>query len=305
MVTMNMKAAMQQNHNGARNGFGKQHFIKLVIVNAISFVLGRMSVVHECLTVITNDVPRDHEASNAKDTYFAQAITMAFDSIVHASSVREQSGSALFNLTDWDRGDGGLRDEDRIKLASIYGSATSVFEYGLGESTKIANQVGVPYYAGVDSDASWVSTAATSVPDHFRFYLADIGRTGDWGSPTKPRLVKNIYQYQMAPLVAEPNAFDVYMVDGRYRFPCVLTSFLHAAARGAKRSDTTVLLHDCLDNAEAQKTFHNGKRALYRSMDEWFHMDHSGGRLCVFKRHENTTDKMLFDRWNKHKSESG
>jgi hypothetical protein len=25
---------------------------------------------------------------------------MAFDSIVHASSVREQSGSALFNLTD-------------------------------------------------------------------------------------------------------------------------------------------------------------------------------------------------------------
>jgi hypothetical protein len=83
----------------------------------------------------------------------------------------------------------------------------------------------------------------------------------------------------------------------------MLVSFLHAAARGAKTSDTTVLLHDCQETAEEQIA--SKSRKHYRSADEWFHIDHSGGKLCVFKRRENTTDKMLFDRWNELKSDLG
>jgi hypothetical protein len=44
-------------------------------------------------------------------------------------------------------------------------------------------------------------------------------------------------------------------VDGRFRFPCMLASFLHAAARGAKRTHTTVLLHDCEATIEHEIDF--------------------------------------------------
>jgi hypothetical protein len=59
-----------------------------------------------------------------------------------------------FDVKTWDKTTtGGLTNKDRTLLAEIYGEANSVFEYGLGESTYIANHVGVPRYAGIDSDA--------------------------------------------------------------------------------------------------------------------------------------------------------
>ena len=41
-----------------------------------------------------------------------------------------------------ERGTGGLFDTDRTLLADIYSSVDSVFEFGLGESSKIAAWVG-------------------------------------------------------------------------------------------------------------------------------------------------------------------
>lgn len=109
----------------------------------------------------------------------------------------------------------------------LYRNADSVFEFGLGESTRIAAAVGVPRYAGIDSDAAWVSNVRGDVPLHYRFYFADIGPTKDWGYPTKD-VLKGELNYQMVPLIAEPEPFGVYMVDGRWRLGCVLLSFLHA-----------------------------------------------------------------------------
>jgi hypothetical protein len=338
MSSNTMKADVERScDDGSKKGGLKSRHLTQLAAIAISFLLGRIT---SGVTVMTRScnvrqavreepVDRAHgdgATSNANETtyaqanklafddgatskakettYFAQANKLAFDRISNDahSSARNQSGAALFNLAKWKAGTGGLTDKDRIKLASIYGNATSVFEYGLGESTKIANAVRVPRYAGIDSDANWVALAAESVSDHYRFYLANIGPTRMWGFPIKPHLVKNVYQYQMAPLVAEPDAFDVYMVDGRYRFPCLLASFLHAAARGAKRSHTTVLLHDCMETKASHRT-REPKRRVYRTADELFHLDHSGGRLCIFKRRENTTDEMLFDLWKTHMSD--
>ena len=71
-----------------------------------------------------------------------------------------------FNLTMWDKKTtGGLKDLDRIKLAAIYRNATSVFEWGLGESSFIAAEVGVPRYTGIDSDPTWIKAARDSSPD--------------------------------------------------------------------------------------------------------------------------------------------
>ena len=69
-----------------------------------------------------------------------------------------------FELSQWnDKTSGGLDDKDRIMLAKYYGSANSIFEWGLGESTYMAGYFNVSRYAGIDSDAEWVSNARDKV----------------------------------------------------------------------------------------------------------------------------------------------
>jgi hypothetical protein len=215
-----------------------------------------------------------------------------------------------FNITTWDRKTtGGLTDRDRSLLSRIYGQAESVFEYGLGESTYIADHMGVQRYAGIDSDAAWVANARSNVSPHFRFYFADIGPTRAWGYPQDAKLPKSILGYQLAPLIVEPLPFDVYMVDGRWRFPCMLASFLHASSRGADPAQTTVLLHDCTDETLFQPVQSGGQqqtrsppiRKEYRWADHLLDMvDHSGALLCVYKRKSETTDAQLLELWEQH-----
>ena len=214
-----------------------------------------------------------------------------------------------FDVKSWDQKTaGGLRKKDRVLLGKIYGAADSVFEYGLGESTYIANYVGVPRYSGVDSDPEYVAMVRKKVSKHYRFSLGDIGKTKRWGWPRK-LLPKQIYSYQLAPLVAEPLPFDVYMVDGRFRFPCVIASFLHAAARGADRDHTTVLLHDCprelpqVDQPGRRSLVDHPKRSSYHSGDKMLDLvAHSGEKLCVFKRKPETTDEDLLTLWMQEKN---
>jgi hypothetical protein len=230
----------------------------------------------------------------------------AFDSLVQQAQDRAFAVPAnpprnTLNLTTWTKGSGGLTDPDRLLLAEIYGNASSVFEFGLGESTYIASHVGVPRYAGIDSDAIWVSNARDAVHPHFRFYLGDIGKTGAWGMPLDPTLSKSVLDYQIAPLLAEPLPFDVYMVDGRMRFACLMVSFLHASSRGASWNDTIVLNHDCGDTIESNKLLNSGSRVIYKAADHLLDLvSHSGGLLCVYRRKETTTDAQLLELWQTH-----
>jgi len=150
-----------------------------------------------------------------------------------------------FTLDGWDRGSGGLDDDDRKLLGEIYFKANSVFEYGLGESTYIAAAVGVPRYAGVDSDPAWVVQARTKANmSHFRFSFADIGSTGNLGYPKDSTLQKIQYNYQVAPLQVENAPFDVYLVDGRYRVASACVCLLHAMSRGGDMEKVLVGIHD-------------------------------------------------------------
>jgi hypothetical protein len=206
-----------------------------------------------------------------------------------------------FDLRSWEKETGGgLVPEDRVLLAKIYSQANSVFEFGLGESTYIANHVGVKRYAGIDSDPNWIAMARSQVSPSYRFYLADIGAIGKWGVPNE-KLSKQTFTYQIAPLTVEPVPFDVYMVDGRFRFPCMLASFLHAAARGAKWNETTVLLHDCeKDPQDAEKS-----RRIYHAADHLLDVvQHSGRNLCVYQRKPETTDEQLLALWSTKKRDT-
>jgi hypothetical protein len=242
---------------------------------------------------------------------FDKAAYNTFKDIVQEQSAKIKLGMKRqnFDLSAWDKQtNGGLQDADRILLAKLYRQADSVFEYGLGESTYIADHVGVPKYAGIDSDVIWVDQTRKKVSPHFRFYYGDTGTTGEWGMPEQIDLTKNVWQYQLAPLEAELEPFDVYMVDGRYRVPCVLLSFLHASARGANHQDTIVLMHDCNQPGYSPSNLerdHIGYRNYTVNDDILDLVDHSRDRLCVYKRRKTTTDDMLLERYEKYKYNIG
>jgi hypothetical protein len=83
------------------------------------------------------------------------AFDAAADALFVAALDYELPERPDFDLVNWKtRTAGGLADRDRLMLAKIYREADSMFEYGLGESTHIAAQVGVPRYSGIDSDTS-------------------------------------------------------------------------------------------------------------------------------------------------------
>jgi hypothetical protein len=212
------------------------------------------------------------------------------------------------DLTQWkSRTLGGLQELDRIKLIELYSNVDSVFEYGLGESTYLANAVNVRRYVGVDSDAKWVAQARDQVSETYRFYFADIGPTMAWGYPKDVQHIpsKSVYQYQIMPLMAEREAFDIYMSDGRWRIPCMMASFLHASARGANTNHTIVLLHDCFrtqywNNATGPMPTNRLRKSYFMADHLLDLMDHSGDRLCVYKRKPQTTDDDLLQFWQEH-----
>lgn len=215
---------------------------------------------------------------------FDKAADIAYQKIVNDNQQHRERKT--FDVQSWtNRTQGGLRDGDRILLAEIYGAANSVFEFGLGESTYIANHIGVPRYSGVDSDPDWVAMARRGVSPHFRFYFADVGPTKLWGHP-QFIYPKATMDYQVAPLVAEPLSFDVYLSDGRWRMGCMLMSFMHAAARGAAYNETVVYVHDC-------------QRKGLHLADEIFHVTYppKGSILCAYRRFFNTTDQQILNMW--------
>ena len=162
--------------------------------------------------------------------------TSAFDDATHVAFdlSREKPVRRCFRK-GWEVGNGGLDDGDRDLLVDVYTDANSVFEFGLGESTRIAAAVGVPVFSGVDSDAVYVSESRKTSPSHFKFYFADVGLTGHWGMPLKVAS-KQVMQYQLSALQSEKLPFDVYLVDGRYRVASACAAFLHASEYGKKMS---------------------------------------------------------------------
>lgn len=244
----------------------------------------------------------------AFDTMVDQSYRLAtrhLEKAGHKNNHHPPQTRQAFDVAKWThRSDtGGLTDNDRMVLAHLYSQANSVMEYGLGESTKIANHVGVPNYVGIDSDLVWINMVREQVDPRYRFYLADIGATLDWGVPAQ-KLDKSVLHYQLVPLIVEQQPFDVYLVDGRWRQACMLASFLHASAMMNKNQSfsssqmntttstttnhtmhtTIVLVHDC-------------QRDIYHRADHVLSMERVGDKLCLYRRFSNTTDEDLLQLW--------
>lgn len=121
----------------------------------------------------------------------------------------------------------------------------SVLEWGIGESTTIAAFTRLPRYTGVDSSLEWLGSVRQKAPAHYRFVWADIGiARGSFGRPTTMDSASKFPFYSVGALAQEPEAFDFYFVDGRFRLSCAAAAFLHASAHGKSRDEFVVAIHD-------------------------------------------------------------
>ena len=194
-------------------------------------------------SIAKNDAPSSISAQSKFDIISHETFQKAV-----ATNMSNSPRKPFVLDSNWEREGGGLDDADRQTIGDLYYKASSVFEFGLGESTRIAAATQVPRYAGVDSDPAWVGMArGISIElkmDHFRFYLSDIGPTVRWGYPVNRTLTKISYNYIVSALMAEQEAFDVYLVDGRMRVACACASFLHAIKHGGNLGVVRVAIHD-------------------------------------------------------------
>lgn len=198
-------------------------------------------------------------------------------------------GRKRFTLEGWNFGNGGLDDNDRMALGELYYNATSVFEFGLGESTRIAAFTGVPRYSGVDSDPAWIEKARQDAGlSHFRFYYGDIGSTMFYGHPANKSLPKIQFNYQIAPLALEDKPFDVYLVDGRYRVACACLSLLHAMKTGGDMERVRIGIHD------------NHKMSRdYNKFQEVADVVLQLNKLWVYKLRKDVDEQSIYELWQK------
>mmetsp|Transcript_886 Transcript_886/g.1403 ORF Transcript_886/g.1403 Transcript_886/m.1403 type:complete len:282 (-) Transcript_886:36-881(-) len=269
---------------------------KLKILNSLViisvFFVGRNSQVLK-----QTNLHLEKPFENAPPNSDIEPSTHKFDIIAHdvynRASKLENLRREPFKLegNNWERGSGGLDDADRQTLFDLYHDADSVFEWGLGESTKIAAKVGVPRYAGIDSDPAWVQQARVQAGmDHFRFSYADIGNTTAWGYASNDKLQKIALNYQVAPLLVEQKPFDFYLSDGRYRVACACVGFLHAMKYGADLERVRVGIHD-------------NDRNWRRGCDVLLEIGHSvvkNRKLWVYKLKSGITEEQVFKLWLKY-----
>lgn len=123
----------------------------------------------------------------------------------------------------------------------------NVLEFGCGGSSPHFLGQGVRALTSVESDKAWLETLVrNSLLRHFflkqRWFPihADIGATGEWGYPTSRMPRASWLRYHAASWEAMPDtAFDLILIDGRFRVACFCQSLLRCG-----NSDVKIIMHD-------------------------------------------------------------
>ena len=176
-------------------------------------------------------------------------------------------------------------------LAEYYWRASSVFEFGVGESsTLLAAAAGVRRFTGVESDATWIARLGARVPSHFRLVWADIGQTGDFGYPQDAASGVKWPFYSIGALAAERDPFSLYLIDGRFRIACALAALLHGGY-GA-----LVMVHDFSVTEGVQDRLYG---VVLDAVAE--RVDGCGTEFGVLRRRTGVTDEEIRRLWDKWK----
>jgi hypothetical protein len=218
------------------------------------------------------------------------------------SSIRRifNEGRASLEL-NYSKSHGGLNDHDRRLLQDIYYKSESVIEWGVGESTLIAQYTGVQRYVGVDSARDWIAKVSTTAPSNYKFMWVNIGPILAWGKPKDPGWKNNWPQYSIAPLASEPEAFDFYFIDGRFRVASVCAAFLHAGLSNRNHTSFRVGMHDFQERHEAQS--YGAVLSIADVVDGYDPERHDESRMfriVIMRRKPTATTKQILDIWTKY-----
>lgn len=131
--------------------------------------------------------------------------------------------------------------EESEFLCRYYEAADTILEYGSGGSTVLAAELGRTVVS-VESDRDWAERMTghlAEISTRAKVHWADIGPTGLWGVPMKPREHRKFHGYALSvwdrPDFVEP---DLVLIDGRFRAACLVAVMLRA------KGPVTVLFDD-------------------------------------------------------------
>ncbi|WP_137112193.1 glycosyltransferase family 2 protein [Rhodobacter sp. SY28-1] len=157
--------------------------------------------------------------------------------------------------------------KERRFLVRYYEAATTILEYGSGGSTVLAAKLGKTVFT-VESDQDWAERMAhhvASISDKAHVHWADVGPTGPWGVPMKPREFRKFSGYALSvwdrPDFEQP---DLVLIDGRFRASCLVAVLLRAT------KPVTVLFDDYL------------KRGYYHGVERLARKEETVGRMARF-----------------------
>ncbi|WP_162816417.1 tetratricopeptide repeat protein [Halomonas sp. BN3-1] len=123
--------------------------------------------------------------------------------------------------------------------------AKHYFEFGAGGSTIWAVREGL-VVQGVESDATWVTALADTCGEKCQLRSVDIGPTKEWGFPVNTQPDNRFEAYSKA-IYDMPRAFDLVLIDGRFRVACTLTTILHTMEHAENLNNTRIFIHDFWD----------------------------------------------------------
>ncbi len=116
------------------------------------------------------------------------------------------------------------------------------YEFGSGGSTKLATRHNVEVY-GVESDKFWVDTLKKEVGPLCKVDYVNIGPTKEWGYPVNDDNRDKFPRYSQA-IMQHDKAFDLILVDGRFRVACTLNAIRQTLAQQKNIDDTIIFIHD-------------------------------------------------------------
>ena len=170
-----------------------------------------------------------------------------------------ETGAPSFDLT--------FRPKERGLLTRYYKIAETILEYGSGGSTVLAAGLGKTVFS-VESDQDWADRMAghvSTISDKAHIHWADVGPTGPWGVPTKPREFRKFHEYALSvwdrPDFVQP---DLVLIDGRFRAACLVAVMMRTA------KPITVLFDDYL------------KRRYYHEVERFARKEEVVGRMARF-----------------------
>lgn len=149
-----------------------------------------------------------------------------------------------------------FRPKERRLLTHYYQNAETILEYGSGGSTVLAAEQGKTVFS-VESDHDWADRMAAhvaTISDRAHVHWADVGPTGPWGVPMKPREFRKFHEYALS-VWDRPDfvAPDLVLIDGRFRAACLVAVMLRTA------KPVTVLFDDYL-----KRRYYHGVEGLAR-----------------------------------------